>query len=247
MGTSRVLGMEIQATTLSRASKSICEYLPRLRGKYITFVNVHTLVTAKENEKYRQAQKEAVMSFADGYPIARYQRHHGYPKAERVAGPDVMTEIFTASVAQGYTHYFYGSTPETLEKLQQKLCKKYPGIKIVGAYAPDKNLDIETTDFTYDYACINREKSDFIWVGLGAPKQEYWMQKAAGKVTGVMLGVGAGFDFFAGVKKRAPRRMQKMGLEWLYRLLQEPRRLGGRYIRTNLKFIWMCIKEKLCK
>ncbi len=247
MRTGRVLGMEIQAATLGQAVKSLCEYLPKLQGKYITFVNVHTLVTAKEDARYEQVQKEAAMSFADGYPIARYQRQHGYPKAERVAGPDVMAGIFAESAVKGYRHYFYGSNPETLQKLQKRLCKKYPGIQIVGAYAPDKNLNVETTDFTYDYACINRKNPDFIWIGLGAPKQEYWMQKAAGQVNGVMLGVGAGFDFIAGVRKRAPRMMQKLGLEWLYRLLQEPRRLGGRYIKTNIKFIGMCIKEKLCK
>ena len=247
MQTSNVLGIEIQATTVKKAVAMLCEYMPKLRGKYITFVNVHTLVTAKEDASYRRAQQEAALSFADGQPVANYQRTHGHREAERVAGPDMMVEILAESAEKGYIHYFYGSNQDTLQKLQKRLRKKYPGIKIAGACAPDGNLDVSAQDFTYDYACINKKNPDFIWVGLGAPKQEYWMQKAAGKVNGVMLGVGAGFDFLAGTKKRAPYIMQKLGLEWLHRLLCEPRRLGGRYLKTNLKFIWMCIKEAVCK
>ena len=178
MQTSNVLGIEIQATTVKKAAAMLCEYMPKLRGKYITFVNVHTLVTAKEDASYRRAQQEAALSFADGQPVANYQRRHGYREAERVAGPDMMVEILAESTEKGYIHYFYGSNQDTLQKLQKRLHKKYPGIKIAGAYAPDGNLDVSAQDFTYDYACINKKNPDFIWVGLGAPKQEYWMQKA---------------------------------------------------------------------
>ena len=160
---------------------------------------------------------------------------------ERTTGPELMQEIFELSDKEkNYRHYFYGSTPQTLEKLESELKRRYPNLKIAGMYSPPfrkltQEEDIEVVER------INKTKPDFVWIGLGAPKQEIWMAKHQGLVKGLMLGVGAGFDYHAGNRKRAPQWMQRMNLEWLYRLLQDPKRLFKRYMYTNTSFIWNAV------
>lgn len=151
-----------------------------------------------------------------------------------------MEEVFKITVEKGYKHYFYGSTEETLTVLREKLNEKYPGIQIVGMYSPpfrplSGDEDREIVDM------INETNPDFVWVGLGAPKQENWMAAHQGKVNGFMVGVGAGFDYFAENISRAPMWMQNFNLEWLYRLIQDPKRLFKRYFHTNTRFIWHAV------
>lgn len=244
MAFEHVFGLKIAATTLHSAVNTVCKYLPKWQGEYITFVNVHTLVLAEENQTYFAAQQGAVVRFADGYPVAKYLQKHGHRAAERVAGPDFMDAIFQKSVEKGYTHYFYGSSPDSLCALKKQLQKRYPGIEIVGLYAPPVRTEWTKEQMEQDIERMNAAHPDFIWIGLGAPKQELWMHAAQGKVTGLMLGVGAGLDFHAERMKRAPLWMQSIGLEWFYRLLQEPGRLGPRYLQTNFKFIQLCLQEK---
>ena len=148
-----------------------------------------------------------------------------------------MGEIFEISPIKGYRHYFYGSKEETLELLYQKLTGNYPGIQIAGMYSPPFRPMAEEEDKAI-VERINETKPDFVWVGLGAPKQEKWMAAHQGKIDGLMLGVGAGFDYYAGNIQRAPQWMQKHNLEWVYRLVQDPKRLFKRYWSTNTKFIW---------
>lgn len=238
----QVFGVRIAAANMPEAVAYICHNLAALKGKYITFANTHAVVMAEESEKYQRVQNAAAMVFADGRPVAEYQKRKGCSKAERVAGPDFMTEIFKISAQNGYRHYFYGSSEKTLAKLVEKLKEEYPGIEIAGYFSPPYEKKLKK-DYTQDIERINSAGADFIWVGLGAPKQELWMYQNRGKLNGMMLGVGAGFDFHAGVVKRAPLWMQKCGLEWFYRMCQEPGRLVGRYLKTNFKFIWLWIME----
>lgn len=240
----QIFGLSITAADMKTAVEWTCHKLNELKGRYITFANTHAVVMAQEFPKYFRVQNAAAGIFADGAPIAGYERKHGYPEAERVAGPDFMAEIFKISPRKGYRHYFYGGSEETLAKLKNSLEKRYPGIEIVGMYSPPYEKGLRK-DYREDIERINHTKADFIWVGLGAPKQEFWMYRQKGKVCGVMLGVGAGFDFHSGMVRRAPGWMQKCGMEWFYRLLQEPGRLGKRYLRTNFKFIRLCFCEKL--
>ena len=142
--------------------------------------------------------------------------------------------------SKGYRHYFYGSTEETLDKLYQKLIINYPNIQIVGMYSPPfRPLTKEEDEDIIKR--INETKPHFVWIGLGAPKQEKWMALHQGKVDGFMVGVGAGFDYLAENISRAPKWMQKLNMEWGYRLLQDPKRLFRRYWDTNTKFIWHVI------
>lgn len=240
----QVFGLPIAAADMKTAAEWVCDKLDELKGSYITFVNTHAMIMTQESEKYRKVQKAAGVIFADGAPIAAYERCHGHHGAKRVAGPDFMEEIFKISPEKGYKHYFYGSSEESLIRLRINLMQDYPGIEIVGMYSPiyEKRL---RKDYSDEIARINATNADFIWIGLGAPKQEFWMHRHKGKVCGVMLGVGAGFDFHSGMVRRAPEWMQRCGLEWFFRMMQEPCRLGRRYFRTNFKFIKLCIMDML--
>jgi N-acetylglucosaminyldiphosphoundecaprenol N-acetyl-beta-D-mannosaminyltransferase len=227
---------------MKTALRYIQDNLKQLCGKYICISNVHTTVMSYENADYCRIQNEAALALPDGKPLSVVCRKRGFAGADRVTGPDLMKEIFECSREQGYTHYFYGSTPETLELLEKKLTQQY-GLSIAGMYSPPfrkltKEEDREIVEQ------MNAAGADFVWVGLGAPKQEQWMYEHQDKINGLMIGVGAGFDYFAGNIKRAPMWMQKCSLEWLYRLMQDPRRLFKRYLVTNTKFLWLIARGK---
>ena len=239
--TCNILGVNINVTNMQETVKVITENLESIKGNYICVSNVHTTIMSYEDEKYKAIQNSGFMALPDGKPLSIVSKKRGFKDAERVTGPDLMEEIFKISEEKGYSHYFYGSTQETLDTLKVKLNNKYPNMKIAGMYSPPfrKLTENEDKDVIEN---INKENPDFIWIGLGAPKQEIWMMEHKGKVNGLMLGVGAGFDYHAGKIERAPMWMQKYSLEWLFRLNQEPKRLFKRYINTNSKFIWLILK-----
>lgn len=237
-----VFGLDIAVSDMPEAISYVCEHLEEFRGGYITFVNAHTNVTAYEDKAYCKVQRDAKINFADGQSIVFYEKRHGFSKAKRVAGPDFMEEILKISAEKGYRHFFYGSSPKVLKKLEEKLKQKYPNVEIK-MYSPPYESNL-SRDYGKDLQMINDFHPDFIWVGLGAPKQERWMNLQNGKVNGVMLGVGVGFAFHAGTIKRAPKWMQNVGLEWFWRMLTDPKRLVKRYFVTNTKFISMYLKEK---
>lgn len=238
-----ILKTKINVTNMSDTIKYIGEHLDDLRGKYICVSNVHTTVMSYENEEYRKIQNSAAMALPDGAPLSSYSRRKGYKQAQRVTGPDLMLELFAISKEKGYRHYFYGATEETLQSMKEVLERDYPGIEIAGMYAPPFRALTPQEDAQI-VAKINESRPDFIWIGLGAPKQEEWMYQHMGQLQGVLIGVGAGFDYLAGYIKRAPRWMQRMSLEWLYRLLQDPKRLWRRYFTSNVKFICLTRMDK---
>lgn len=240
--TCNILGVNINVTNIEETVKIITENLEDIKGNYICVSNVHTTVMSYEDETYKAIQNSGFMALPDGKPLSIVSKKRGFDEAERVTGPDLMEEIFKISEEKGYRHYFYGSTKQTLNRLDKTLKEKYPQMEIVGMYSPpfrklteEENREIEEN--------INKVNPDFIWVGLGAPKQEIWMSEHKNKVKGLMIGVGAGFDYIAGNISRAPIWMQKNSLEWLYRLIQDPKRLFKRYCTTNSKFIFLCFKE----
>ena len=155
-----------------------------------------------------------------------------------------MPAILNLSQEKGYTHYFYGSTEHTLKRLRKVLLTRYPELKIVGMYAPPfRRLTREEDEV--DVSRINESGADFVWVALGAPKQEKWMYEHRGRVGGLMIGVGAAFDFIAGTTKRAPMWMQKFCMEWIFRIMQDPRRMLPRYLNTNFSFVYHTCRESL--
>lgn len=238
----RILGVDIAATNNEDCAAHLLENIHSLSGQYVCFSNVHTTVMSNEDEAYRTAQNSSYLSVPDGSPLAKIALARGYDRTRRMAAGDFMDIVFRASEESGMRHFFYGSTPETIELLRKKLEEAYPKLEISGMYSPPFKALTDEEDAEH-VRMINESHSDFVWVGLGAPKQERWMLKHMGRVDGLMLGVGACFDYFAGNIKRAPQWMQDASLEWLYRLMQEPRRLFGRYMSTNWKFIRMVSKE----
>lgn len=235
-----ILGVDIAAVNMDWLLEFTEKHIQDLSGDYLCVSNVHTTVTAYEDEEYRAVQNGGVMAIPDGGPLSAVGRRRGCAQMERITGPDYMARILEISAEKGYRHYFYGSTQKTLDKLRQRLVKDYPGIQIVGMFSPPFRPMTEEEDLAF-VEKVNEGKPDFLWVALGAPKQEKWMAAHQGAVCGLMVGVGAGFDYFAGNIKRAPRWMQRLNLEWLYRLMQEPGRLFKRYWHTNLKFIWEAV------
>jgi len=237
-----ILGVRFTPASLDSAVYYICRHLRDLQGRYICFCNVHTTVESYEDPAYRAVQNGAALVMADGAPIMQQERRKGFPEAERVAGPDFMTRMFKATMDGKVSHYFYGAKEETLQKLKENLLDRYPGIDIRGLYSPPFRPLTEEEDEA-DIRRINESGADIVWIGLGAPKQEKWMAAHQGKIHGVMMGVGAGFDFHAGTIRRAPVWVQKIGMEWLYRLFQDPRRLIRRYFISNFKFLWYTLKD----
>ena len=235
--TCEIMGVNIAAVNMEWLLRFTRKNIRQLSGDYMCVSNVHTVITASEDQIYRNIQNSGIMAIPDGGPLSSVGRKRGYREMGRIPGPSYMEEIFKISGKMGYRHFFYGSTEETLAKLKQGLERDYPGIKVAGMYSPAfRPMTKEENARIIEK--INDAKVDFVWVGLGAPKQERWMADHQGKVKGFMVGVGAGFDYFAGNIKRAPEWMQRNNMEWFYRLMQEPGRLFGRYWRTNTKFLW---------
>lgn len=242
--TYNILGVQVAVTDMNKTLTFLTDNLDKLRGNYICISNVHTTVMAYENVTYRQIQNEAAAVLPDGKPLSVLEQKRGkFLNAAKVSGPDLMPEVFKLSEETGYRHYFYGSTKTTLNALKNNLKKKYPKLQIAGMYAPPFH-QMEKEEDEKIIRKINETNPDFLWVGLGAPKQEIWMAAHKNKISAVMIGVGAGFDFHAQTVKRAPVWMQKHGLEWLYRLIQDPKRLWKRYLITNSKFIWYLISTR---
>lgn len=235
--TINILGVDIAAIDMNWLLSFTKDHIKALSGDYICVANVHTTITAYEDEDYCTIQNSGIMAIPDGGPLSTVGRKRGAENMGRTTGPSYMGEILKESVSQGWTHYFYGSTQETLDKLKSTLEKDYPGIRIVGMYSPPFRPMTEDEDMEI-VSAINEVSPDFLWVGLGAPKQEKWMAAHQGKVKGLMVGIGAAFDYYAGNIERAPEWMQKSNLEWVYRLIQDPKRLFKRYLVTNSKFIW---------
>lgn len=235
--TCNILGVDIAAIDMNWLLQFTEKNIGELSGDYMCVSNVHTTVTSYEDPEYCAIQNGGIIAIPDGGPLSSVGRKRGYVNMQRTTGPSYMEEIFNISVENGYRHYFYGSTEQTLKKLKQELDKKYPKIQIAGMYSPPFRPMTEDEDAGV-VKQINETHPDFVWVGLGAPKQEKWMASHQGKIQGFMVGVGAGFDYLAGNIERAPEWMQKSNLEWLYRLMQDPKRLFNRYLKTNSKFIW---------
>ncbi|WP_342042989.1 WecB/TagA/CpsF family glycosyltransferase [Bacillus sp. OTU2372] len=241
--TCNILGVNIAAINMEWLIDFFNSNIKSLSGDYVCVSNVHTTVTSFEEPEYCAVQNGGILAIPDGGPLSTIGRIRGHKNMARTTGPSLMEEMFKISSEKGYRHFFYGSTEETLKKLLLNLKKNYPSIEIAGMYSPPFRPVSQEEDQEI-VKIINATKPDFVWVGLGAPKQEKWMASHRGRINGLMIGIGAGFDYIAGNLSRAPEWMQKSNLEWLYRLIQEPKRLFKRYFHTNTKFIWLLVSGK---
>lgn len=210
-------------------------------NKYVCVCNTHSLVTAHKDKIFSKALDSANICTADGMPLVWALKLFGVKHQDRVDGPNLMLDLCNKASKQGYNIYLYGSTENTLLKVNMKLKQLYPNIKIVGSYSPPFR---SLTEQENENICskINEVNADLVFVSLGCPKQEKWMYENHLKINGVLLGVGAAFNFITGDIKRPPIIIQKMGLEWLFRLISEPKRLWKRYAFNNPMYIYLFVK-----
>ncbi|MBW3660431.1 MAG: WecB/TagA/CpsF family glycosyltransferase [Gemmatimonadetes bacterium] len=240
-----VLGVGVSAIDMTDALSRIEEWIDRRTPHYVTVTGVHGVMESQRDEELRRIHNAAGLVTPDGMPLVWLSRLSGFHDVRRVYGPDLMLECCARSVERGWKHFLYGGAEGVPELLAERLRERFPGIDIVGAYSPPfRPLTDEEDERIVE--TIDRSEADIVWVGLGTPKQERWMSDHVGRFSAsVLVGVGAAFDFHAGLKRQAPAWIQRAGLEWLFRLLSEPRRLWRRYCINNPLFIGAVLLQQI--
>lgn len=226
---------------LGDAAEVVVERARNGQGGYACLCNAHVFVTAARDPRVGQALSGASVVFPDGWPVAWLLRRLGAKTAERVAGPDLMPLVFDRGRSAELRHFLVGSTPEVLDKLAGRLQAQYPDAVIAGRDSP--SFGAANKRQRKRLRRIRAAKPDIVWCALGAPNQELWASRNSARLApAFVLAVGAAFEFVAETKRRAPPWMQHVGLEWLHRLGSEPRRLAGRYFRTNTRFVLLSLR-----
>lgn len=238
-----VLGHRIDAAPFASVLRRVLEAPESGERLSLHFATVHTLVESQQNEALRDALRQGLVQ-PDGMPLVWLGRAAGRP-VERVCGPDFMPALIEHGIKAGRTHFFYGGAPGVPEALAARLSDRYPGLRVVGTLSPP--FRTLSADEERSFAAqINAAAPDYVWVGLGTPKQDLWLAANRSRIGApALLAVGAAFDLLAGRRRRAPRWMQRTGMEWIYRLAMEPRRLGSRYTRLNARFVRLLVEDYL--
>ena len=232
-----VLGVGISVLNLRTALEAIATAVRERRKGYICVTGVHGVMEAQDNDGFKKILNGAFLCTPDGMPMVWAGKLDGQREMSRVYGPDLMLDVCAWSETSGAKHFFYGGADGVAELLAKKLKEKFPKLQVVGTYTPPFRA-LNETEVKNLSAQIAAGSPDILWVGLSTPKQEKFMAEFLPKLeVTLMLGVGAAFDFHAGRVSQAPRWMQRSGLEWLYRLGCEPRRLWRRYLRNNPLFL----------
>ena len=231
----KILDVQIDVLSWSDALDRILAWAQARESRYVCICNVHVVVTASRDASYQGIINDADMATPDGAPVAWMQRRLGFAGQPRISGPDLMWALCERAAAENLPIYCYGSTEATLGLLEESLHGAFPSLQVTMESPPFRVLTVE--EDAAAVARINASGAGIVLVGLGCPKQERWMAEHRGRVNGVMIGVGAAFDFHAGTVQRAPAWMRDNGLEWLHRLASEPGRLWKRYLVTNTLFI----------
>jgi N-acetylglucosaminyldiphosphoundecaprenol N-acetyl-beta-D-mannosaminyltransferase len=238
-----LFGVNLTATSYEHAVRELLELPASGTRTRVHFCNVHSLVSAQDDAQLRQVFASPAIVFTDGMPLVWLAKLGGHAD-QRVSGPDIMESVIDGGRAKGYRHFFYGGEAGVPEELAAALTERFPGLQVAGTYSPPfRPLTTEEDQRVVDM--INAAAPDFLWVGLGAPKQEFWVAEHRRRLNvPVMLAVGAAFNFHSGRSRRAPMWMQHAGLEWVHRLASEPRRLFGRYASTNLRFAALVLRSR---
>ena len=242
--TASVLGTPIDVLSWETSLSRIATWSASRESRYVCICNVHSVVTAGRNAEFGNVVANADMATPDGAPVAGMLLKLGFSGQQRINGPDLMWQYCAQAAQRNESIFLYGGSESTLKILQQRLVASFPGLQIAGAISPPYRVLSDEEDAA-DVARINASGAGTVWVSLGCPKQEVWMAEHRGRITAVMIGVGAAFDYHAGTIKRAPVWMQRRGLEWLHRLCSEPGRLWKRYLVTNTLFVFGAIRQLL--
>ncbi len=235
MDSRQILDIRVNTATYESAVAKVMHWAAAGRSSYVCLANVNTVMEARTSREYQVVMRQADLVTSDGMPLVWLLRWLGVVDATRVYGPDLMPLILAASEQQGIAVGFYGGTDSSLAKLVSAVARRFPNLKLPYAYAPPFRQLTSEEDQSVVRA-ISDAGVRILFVGIGGPLQDHWMHAHRGRIPSVMLGVGAAFDFLAGMKPQAPRWMQQSGLEWLFRLCVEPGRLWRRYLLRNPHF-----------
>jgi N-acetylglucosaminyldiphosphoundecaprenol N-acetyl-beta-D-mannosaminyltransferase len=240
-----VAGVRVHAIRVADVVSTIDAWIAARRPDYIVLTGAHGVVEMQSDSELREINNRAGLTTPDGMPVVWIGRLKGHRHIEKVYAPDIMTETFRSGVSKGYRHFLYGGQEGVADELRRTLEDRYPGIQVVGTYSPPFHPlgDREAGEIA---GMIEAADPHIVWVGIGCPKQERWMQRFRPLLRApVLVGVGAGFDFLSGRKPLAPRWVQKSGFEWLYRMASEPRRLWPRYSRVVPLFLYFALRDWL--
>ena len=240
-----ILGVHVSAINVACALESIDQWVRTRDQHYVCVTGVHGVMESQRDERLKKIHNQAGLVTPDGMPLVWLGRWKGFSEIERVYGPDLMLAVCQQSLSKNYRHFFFCGDCGVVDKLTKRLGARFPGICLVGSYSPPFRPVTDAEDEAI-VRHINAANPDIVWVGLSTPKQEYWMHQHIDRIRApVMVGVGAAFDFLSGVKKQAPRWMQRSGLEWGFRLMSEPRRLWRRYLQNNPMFVLLILRDAL--
>jgi N-acetylglucosaminyldiphosphoundecaprenol N-acetyl-beta-D-mannosaminyltransferase len=234
----RLLGISVEALNMELTLKRIAHELKVRRKGYICMAGVHGIMEAYRDPQLASIYASSTMTVPDGTPTVWVGRWQGHKRMQRVAGPDLMLEVFRRQEFAGYTHFLYGGEEHVAEQLRERFTRSYPWAHIVGTCTPPFR-DLNAEEERSLIARIRELKPDIIWVGISTPKQERFMHRYLRLLdTTLMFGVGAAYDFHTGRIQDAPQWIKTIGMQWMHRLLQDPRRLWKRYLRNNPAFLW---------
>lgn len=240
-----VLGVHISATNPPIAIETIERWIERQERHYVCVCTVHTVMECRRDPALREAVNGAGLRTPDGMPLAWLSRWAGHRHVDRVYGPDLMISLCERSAATGHRHFFYGGAPGVADRLVERLGARFPGLAVVGVHTPAM-VPVGAIEDDHVITMINDSGADVVWVGLGTPKQDWWVANHRRLLDApALIAVGAAFDFHSGRVRQAPRWMQRSGLEWLFRLVQEPRRLWKRYLVYNSLFVIGIARDRL--
>ena len=242
----QILGVEIDNLTFGQALDRITELAARGRPSIVVTPNVDHLMKCRRDPEFRRVYARADLVLADGMPILWASRLLGRRIVEKVSGSDLLPELCATAARGGLSVYFLGGRPGAADRCGRLMRQRHPELRVAGADCPDHGFEKDPSRNERVVAAVREARPDLLFVGLGSPKQEYWILENLDRLgSPVLLGVGASIDFAAGAAKRAPRWMQRSGLEWLYRLIHEPRRLWRRYLIEDSPFFFLVLRQKL--
>lgn len=238
-----VLGVNVSVINMRDAIATVEAWIANRSNNYVCITGAHGIIESQTDEELRKIHNRAGLVTPDGMPLVWISRLLGHRRTSRVYGPDLMRALTAVSATKGYRQFYYGGNDGVAALLATTLARRHPGLVVCGTCAPPfRRLTLEEDVAVVER--INASKPDIVWVGLSTPKQEYWMASHIGRIdTPVMIGVGAAFDFLTGLKRQAPPWMQRNGLEWLFRLASEPRRLWRRYMSIVPRFIALAVAQ----
>ncbi len=240
----KVVSLQVNVCNHESAIRRVAELVEKGRGGYVCFSTVHMTMESFDNHEYAAKVNAADLIIPDGMPLVWMQKLQGEKQAARVRANDLMIMLCAYAEKNNLTVGFYGGKQTVIDAILVRAKKEFPKLKIVHAFSPPFRPLTEEEDAAIT-AEINEKKPDILFMGLGCPKQENWMSAHKDKLTAVMLGVGASFDFFVGNVRESPEWLGKLGLEWLFRLTQEPRRLWKRYLILNPRFVRLATLQLL--